>query len=83
MKHSALTCTIDEMQNKRRKLNLTLKPIQSLKCEICKTNFEGYKECTGQYIYCSRSCLSVLLLRIMNEVQKISFEDDEMKVDLE
>ena len=71
----------DIIENKNKKQKIHLAPIQkitSLKCDICKDEVKHYKQCVSAFIYCSESCLEVLYLRRLNNIQKNSFEDEIM-----
>ena len=69
-----------EIKNKKQK-KIQLAPIQkitSLKSDICKDDVKHYGQCISAFIYCSESCLMVLCLRRLNNIQMNSFEDEIM-----
>ena len=74
----------DIIENKNKKQKIQLAPIQkitSLKCDICKDDVKHYGQCISAFIYCSESCLEVLYLKRLNNIQKNSFkEDDDMNI---
>ena len=72
-----------ETAKKRKRSSLTIKDVNSLKCDICNKDVHEYKRCTGQYIYCSIDCLSIIYLRYLNNIKYDSFNDDEhMDIDI-
>ena len=72
-----------EESKKRKRNTLTIQNINSLKCDICGEDVYGYKTCTGQHIYCSIDCLSIIYLRYLNNIKYESFDDNEnMDIDI-
>ena len=48
------------------KENLSIKPIEFLKCEVCLQNVYNYRVCDNNMIYCSDSCRAILILSKKN-----------------
>ena len=46
---------------------MTLAPIKWLPCNICQRRVYHYRECTGQYVYCSYDCFAILMLSMKND----------------
>ena len=76
MKRTQNSDNLYEYPNKKHKINIMpLKPIDSLQCDICKTPVYNYQYCLSAFVYCSMSCLTILILRKMNDQERTSFED--------
>ena len=79
------SCDNLERMSKKRKLretpqgqatrNLSIDTNFYLYCDICNEVVINYKYCIGYYIYCSLECYSILVLRIMNNIQHHTFND--------
>ena len=54
---------------------LKIEKIVSLPCECCGIQVENYKNCINHIVYCSFDCLSVILLRKMNDQKTRNFDD--------
>ena len=68
---------MDELNTKKRKRSLSIDKIYSLPCEICNTDVINYRMCTGQYVYCSNDCFGIIYLRMLNNIQHQSFEEED------
>ena len=81
MKRSYSDDNLVKLDNKKRKRNLTIKPVMFLKCDICHEYIKHYGQCIASFVFCSEECLHVLCLRSLNDIERNSFEDDPMKFD--
>ena len=64
----------------KNELNLCIKPIEYLPCDICKNPVCNYKKCISPHVYCSLSCLEVIYIRLLNEIQHKTFETDDLMI---
>ena len=84
------------MESKKRKYNeiskanLSIKKVDHLPCDICKTRVYDYRFCTSPHVYCSYDCYSILALSSKNdyldvktfiEMRKSKSDEDLMKLD--
>ena len=53
---------LDRLNIKKRKRDLTLCNIYSLKCDICDKDVQEYKRCISVFVYCSIECLEKLFM---------------------